>query len=830
MRGAAARGDDVAPPRHRHDERGRDVDVGDVVANLRELDGNQVAQVVGIDFARQLTDSMRFFRLPLLRRLPAVRYILGPSGVPDPLGATARMGRILGDMLDSAQRAVNWFADLHGTITGPQFLDRVGLQLVTAAQRPAKRLILFGVLVAVLTGLIKLSQLSFLDPFAKTLWKFLSFPVLLLGGLCLIPLSLGAWFRKIAGQAADFYDRVAEAQFLSLTEMVKEAQADHDLRVIADRVLLPEATLRGGAVDGDVVQDGLIAAFENDADRATPLADRVDWATCDFVILFYRDFLDGSYFHKSDTKVANMLLGNVTLENIRQNRLQFTKKRLRKLDKIDIARGKGGVVGAYVWFHSITHAVSQHTARLIIEYNQHCIPADEIEAADPVDRRLFEEWLSRRLTMSVRARENDESWVAPSPDGEGNAEDGTLAYRTTEFNALHFLTADEKRDDAIRARYGEAVYHLILEDRENLVRMIFGTFPMQDLPKEKRTFNPYEFYRQYFARGRVFLFPLVALVFVGRGLRLLVRRLIEIVRDVLDPDTREVSEIRGRASFDVARRKIHRMRRPAVMEAVRLRADFDIQYLGLALPGRKPPDVAGQGLIADLRALDASEREWEEFRNVKSRRERQSRLLAHIFRVAQSRGRDFEAEIVARNPRLKGREAVALRAVATAFVCDHDAVCSIATAFEELGALRKRLASRSHPPPRFKAPTPRRRRVTRLVDDCWSILAPGAAADDPTKDDLVEAILRDHAEQEASLVTLAEELPAGRDPLMHAFDELLLVGEQPSSWSEQIVAVRTVQTLGMLDISGYEKMIEQLGNYQDHERSERRIGDVTRRL
>lgn len=795
----------------------RDIDVDEVIRHLRELEGNQVAQLVGLEFAQQLTDSMRFFRLPLVRRLPAVRYVLGASGVPDPLRTTARVGRILGDLLETAQRAITWFADLHGTITGPQFLDRVGMQLVKATQRPAKRLILFGVIVGLVMLIVKLIHLPFLNAFAVALLKFLSLPVLVLGGICLVPLLLGSWFRKIAGQAADFYDRVAEAQFLSLTETAKERHHASDLAFLSSRVLLPEATLRhaSGGVDASVIERSIIERFSTREQRDEPAPGGLDWSLHDMLLLFYRDFLDGSFFHKSDTKVANMLLGNVTLENIRLNRLQFSKKRMKRLERIDIGRGKGGVAGAYVWFHSITHAVAQQTARLIIEYNQHCIPCDERAAAAPIDQRLFDEWLTRRLAASARTREVKETWIAPPTETLANA-DGTLAYRTTEFNALHFLTADPVRDTAIERRYGASVYRLLAEDRENLVRMIFGTFPMQELPKERRTFNPYEFYRAYFARGRVFLFPLVTFGFVARGVRLLVRRVIDIIRDVIDPDTRIISETRGCSNFEIARRKIHRMRRPVVMEAVRLRADFDLMYLGVPLPGRDAPDTTRHGLAADLRALNASEREWEEFRNVKSRREGHARLLATVFRMARAQGKDFEDEMRTRNPRLIGRETEALRAAATAFVCDHEHVRSVTGAFEDLRAAVKRLDTEAVGARRLRTPTPRRRRVTRLVRSVWPRIARGDLADaDLRRVALTETTIHEQPDLERAMKVLLDHLPANTDPYEYAYERLLEVGEQPWAWTEQIIALRTVQSLGMLDLMGYERMVAELGNYQD---------------
>lgn len=480
----------------------RDLHADDVIGRLRDLDDNQVADFVGHDVARQITSSLSFFRLPLLRRLPVVRFLLGPTGAPDPLWTTARLGRMAGDLLAWLQRLLNWFADLYGTITGAQFLDRLGMSLMKATARPAKRLLLFAVVIFVIIGFAHLTRFDPLIAGVDGLTGILAGPLLFIGLICFVPLGLGAWLRRIAGQAVDLFDRVAEAQFLALTEILKEERSATDLALLVDRVLVPEVVSNGD--EGDDLsreREILLAAARGSRPDVLPVS---TWAF-DTMMLFYRDFIDGAPFHRNDTKVANMLLGNLTLENIRRVRLKFDAKRFRQLDRLDIARGKGGLTGPKVWFDFITHSVSQHVARLIIEYNQHCIPVTEIESAHAEDRRLFELWLDRRRRLSQARRRGESVRPEDMPDVSGTA--GTLLYRTTEFNALHFLTASKKMDESVRERYGDEVAALLAEDRENLVRDIFGTFPMQDLPKEKRTLNPYVQYRRYFARGRVFIFP-----------------------------------------------------------------------------------------------------------------------------------------------------------------------------------------------------------------------------------------------------------------------------------------------------------------------------------
>lgn len=795
----------------------REIDVDEVIHVLRELDSKQVAAMVGLDFARQLTASMRFFRLPLLRRIPAIRFVVGERGVPDPLHTTARIGRISGDFLDIARRAICWFADLHGTITGPQFLDRVGEQMVKATQRPAKRLLLFGLIVGVGLAIVKLTHLPFLAGAAAALIKFLSFPVLMLGGVCLIPLMLGAWFRRIAGQAADLYDRIAEAQFLALTEQLKEESADADRQELARRVLLPEVE---SATTGTPTVSDLVAWMKDEVspDSSGPPPARLA-PLVDLVSLFHRDYQDGACFHSNDTKVANMLLGNLTLENVRQNRLRFGKKRMKKLDRIDIARGKGGLSGAYVWFHSITRALAHQTARLIIEYNQHCIPKEEIASADDEDRRLYDAWLKKRLKISRHGKRQSFSEAdSVVPAGTG----GTLLYRTTEFNALHFLTDSPARERLVRERFGDVIADLLKEDRENLIRVVFGTFPMHELAKERRTFNPYEFYRAWFSRGKVFFMPAWIALGVYRALKLLVQRLIAIVRDVLDPNKRTNSVQRVHATFEVARRKAHRMRRPVVMEAIKLRAAFDAEYVGLTLPGLNKSLDEEDEIAGDLRRLAATEREWEEFRNVRASHERMLRRLSAFLHDAAARGLRIEASRPGH------------RALAIAFLCDHEQVRTLIVGHDALRALIKKLAK--SPPTkkerRFRLRLPRERRIARMVRSAWATLSDNEATarDEALQARVIAAIVKDGGLVHDALQVLLDRVPPGVLPQDHALRILSSTAQQPGAWTEQMVAVRTVETLAMIDLAGYERLIERLGGYGVDEQGARDLTGAAERI
>ena len=803
-----------------------DIRVEDVIQSMRELDEEQVAEFIGVDTARQLAAALSVLRLPLLRRFTPVRFVLGPMGAPDPLGTAARLGRLAGDLLGALQRLIHWFADFYGTITGAQFLDRMGDQLVKLTSRPAKRLLVLGGVTALLVffvNLLRLTKFAWIKAINSFLFKFFSLPVLVIGLLAAVPMLIGFWLKRIAGQAAEFYERVAEAQFLALTEILKEEHRREDIHTLMRRVFLPEVRLCRPSISPEE-EEALSREVESleaslgrprESGRLQGLPEE-EWVKCQLMLLFYRDFIDGAYFHRNDTKILNILLGNLTLENVRRDRLAWDKKTLRRLDQLDVSRGKGGISGPYVWFNFITHAVSQQVARLIIEYNQNAVPIKDLAALSPEEKTAFVDWCE--LKRRVRAARRGEALLEFADRERIEGRGLRLAYRTTEFNALHFLSPDPRRDEAVRRRYGDDVADALVDDRRHLIREIFGTYPLHEWPHERRVLNPYAFYGRYLAGGKVFLFPLVVLGWGFKVLRFLYGRFVETVKDLRHPEEKPIDVSKGMASFEVAQRKVRRMRRPVVMEAFRLRAAFDVQYLGLSWPGRQLTVDEKELAAEDLAVLDATEREWEELRELSYKKERQLRALdrAFVHRV----GEDGVWEDLLRGAAgAQGCEGEALRALVTAFCCDHRKTWSLVSSFEELGTLLRDILDGAVTRRRRFPPLKRViRRIEVLIAPLVSHLPRLQALEPEEKARVLEKLCIAVAERprlERSL-TASRSLHSG---LVHPYDTvmdvLLRTARRPGAWTEQIVAVRTIQTLGMLDLQGYENLIFALGEYGD---------------
>lgn len=188
--------------------------------------------------------------------------------------------------------------------------------------------------------------------------------------------------------------------------------------------------------------------------------------------------------------------------------------------------------------------------------------------AEPAATEAMRDWLERR---------RDPRGGRTPKDSDGRSQHG---YQTTEFTALDFVGGDPERDRHIGALFGDEVLEVVRIDRRTMVREIFGTRPVHHLPQQDRSFNPLRFYERRLSRGRVLLAPLLLALRFLRSFGWLVGRVRRIVREVLDPELAMQRREIGQAPFAVAQRKIHRMKAPGLLEAIRLRLELDPVYAG----------------------------------------------------------------------------------------------------------------------------------------------------------------------------------------------------------------------------------------------------------
>ena len=252
-----------------------------------------------------------------------------------------------------------------------------------------------------------------------------------------------------------------------------------------------------------------------------------------------------------------------------------------------------------------------------------------------------------------------------------------------EFTAIDFLADDPQRDAAIQDRFGPQVAELVRRDRQQNVRRAFRSFPLHELPLAQRTINPYAFYETYLSRGRIVFLPVLMIGAAARVAGMAIRTVYRVVREILHPRVDQDEDVPS-DTYWAALRKIHRMRKPVFMGSLWLRARFDVEYLGLALP-TAPPGIAAQSLMeSDLDFIAASRQDRiiaEQIRRGHQRR------LAWIGRWLHQFGWTFDElpQYLAREiPYLTNRGGEALRAVVTACVLDHDDITTLAFSIEGL--------------------------------------------------------------------------------------------------------------------------------------------------
>ena len=199
------------------------------------------------------------------------------------------------------------------------------------------------------------------------------------------------------------------------------------------------------------------------------------------------------------------------------------------------------------------------------------------------------------------------------------------SFHGSDFTAIHFLCADAEIEADIRRRYGDQVARLMARDRRDNIRRVFRTYPLHRLPKEQRTLNPLAFYGRYMAGAKVLLLgPRLAWWTIRAAWRV-GRQFCAFVGEVLHPTVGDPPAADSGDPYAVAVRKIHRMRKPVFLECLRMRAEFDPEYLGVILPGSTAylRQATLTPIEEDLALIDADPGVRHEFRQLAGRRRRQ---------------------------------------------------------------------------------------------------------------------------------------------------------------------------------------------------------------
>ncbi len=804
-----------------------EIRLDEVIVRCLDCDVTRSMTHLGREGAQRVARWLRFLDVPVFRRAPLVRRIAPAARLEDPGEAVATAIRAIGRVLEDFLGALRFWGDVSGITTGPQILDRIASAMILASKRPAIRLLLLGGLFFLFRGLAHLFGATsegfggMLSSVSNRLFEILGVPILVLGSICLVVFVIGLWLKKIAGEALDVHLRTADAHFYTLTKEWKRRRRSEDLDRLFQSVIAPEfevrpppSSKRSAWVEFLADETGTL-----ETDAWLPFAgDR------DAIQLHYASFLDGPILHRSDGGTSVQLLGNLVLDDIRTHTLSLSRRARRRLEKLNLEKNSLLTLGPYFWFRFITESLSIETAKLVTEYNRTCLPLEKRALATPEE--------NDRLQSFLRARElgDEGAYERRTARREGTRAQTLL---TDEFHALHFLTVDPVRDAEVRRRFGDDVFEALRRDRRGVIRDVFGTRPYHQLPRHQRVFNPYRIYHRYFGGARFIFLPLVAVLAAGKLVVGAVRQVAQLVREVIGGTSLLRSQLSRVANFDVAVRKINRMRKPIFMELLELRMAIDIAYLDLRIPGVERARAASDADSThsyrdDLNFIGAFETErspLEAFRAEVEQDLRRFRFyLARHGWLENGAAGLFSALGESSGFAEHGGEV--LRALATAYVNDHGRLRSRITAPERTREFFARASTeRESWGARLEIFVfggflwflPRNRRRRRLFREAMDH---GVLAKDlPGK--MRRKFLRrflgaGRAIERAVAMTL-EEARCGAEHTDVVLGEMRRVARDYDNWTRKIVTVRAIQTLTVLDVQNYRDLVWSLGEYGETE-------------
>lgn len=795
----------------------REVRIEQVIETLTRLHASELAEHFGPDFTKRVNRLVQVASLPGVRRLPLLSDVAAARiGAADETEAVTRAARALGRGLQRVLSGLYWVADLYGVLSASQIVDKLGATMVKVSERPTKRLMMFGGGFLLLSLVLWVSHISWLEPVAKKISTILGLPIIILGSICLIVLILGKWFQRVAGAAGEFYERAAEAQFLGLSKDIKQTHIQQHRRVLETRILRPEAMLRG------VGMTNVARKHEDLAHQLAavldPTGDVVPGGPAERVYFLYRHFLDGAPLHRTGVTTTNQLLGNLVIENIQRGRLRYSKAQMNRLLGLDLERAKG-LAGPAVWFNFITLSIAQRTARLVVEYNLHCVPISQRALYGPAELEHSDAWLRARLNLAEDERAAEEK-------SKGEPTSSETHYRTVAFSAIDFMTNDPERDAAIEGQFGAQVLEALQRDRRNLIRETFGTFPFATWPVADRSINPYDLYWRFLGNGRALLLPLTMSLLALKLGYVLIKQLISTMIDLLNPSLGASADARAVSDFEIAVRKINRLRKPVLMEASRLRAEFDVEYTGLHLPGYEKSGLEGGIYEDDLKLIGALDQELLAFTQIKRRhRDRLQTMQAFLPKLGLDRA-GIQEYIETHCPGLDGREREVLRAVASAFAVNHAELATLAKLALRLERdIEEAIKNEGQIPGDTLA-----RRVASAAARGATAWTPSAAKLRSAFDLYWDAHYAERSEEEREYArTYALRNPEfGRrlkraakvngDPERAARDAIEEVAHHPQEWTEQLLTVRAVQTMALLDVYTDRDLVRDLGQYEDADR------------
>ena len=871
----------------------REIPAQTLIEKFETVTPQEVEVSLGDDLVGHLAQNIRTFARPPIRWLPIVSRCI-PELTPEMTDAevVSVTATRIASVIRRYHDAYFWVADLYGTVTPSQFVDRVGQMLVKGSSRPAYRLVMFGGFYVLVQLLLQMEIFSGLLPVRHFLERYVGITVAVVGSVCILILLLGNWLKNIAREATELYERSAEARFLSLTEIFRSRQLQRDAEILYERILRPEwemlhgddqpdtgkpdslaldsgapdsrppdshdlSPMRDGAANEQTLRDPTVQELRNpgaetlrapsaeelrepsphesprsistssssptpspSAEPTASSAPRSDGDIrtqhldsffervlesiieaevgtgkesilpgMDDVTLLYRDWLNGSMFTDSDIRTTSQLLGNPALLQFQKLSGRIDKKQIKQFAKLDLTRQKSLLNGPYIWFNFVSKSISHSVACLLVDYNRNAIPLAELPLVSADERQHYQAWLAAE---------------GPSSESERVIKEGTeldQTYVTTTFTALHFLDFDEQRDRDIAARFGSTVQSRLVTDRSMLIRRIFGTFPLHDMPKDQRVVNLFTLYGSWLSGGRALLLPVF---FLGKLMQIVGKLIVWVfhsVQEIRKPKLRKGNRDAAKAHFNSAVRKIMRIRGPAVLASLRIRMMLDPEFLGVPLPGSTRTTIEGSQIDVDLSFLRLSPAFHQEVEQERERTDTDIRRLNRLLdtglldRAARSAGLAEGAFHTKEH----------LRAATIAYVADLDQIRVHLTPRRILNKVFQNAMNRPPSPSGLMPHLLLKRKFNRY----WAEYGFGGRAEKKTA---WRAVVNNVWQAKDALIVWADPT---KDPQVEGERRLGRLLLHPRRVSEQIVTVRAIQSLAVLDVLNYREHIYKLGRYGD---------------
>lgn len=772
----------------------RDIPAEALLDRMESLEPSLVEPILGEPMMMQLARIIRVLSVAPLRWLPLIRSCIpAQASQMSEAEAVSTTSRRLARFLRRFHDGWFWLTDLYGTVTPSQFIDRVGGILVKSSSRPAYRLVLFGGFLLLTEVTLSVVSIDALEPVRAFLKRFVGTTVLVLGGVCLFILVLGWWLQRVAREATEFYDKSVQAQFLHLMDSVRPKYLERDAAVLYERVLAPDWPADDPRGDAERIEalcqrlrGAMLASHQTTRDVdpclvQMPFVNRME--------LLYHDWLDGAMFTRSDTRTTNQLLGNTALCQLILMSDRISRKDCKLLGQVDLENQKSLLNGPYLWFHFIAQSISHSVARLIVDYNRRAVPSEELPHCSDAQQNSFIHWLNTDPDYEL-----DSNTIIESI----NAQSG---YVTTSFTALHFLDPDPQRDEMVREQFGADTAARVVSDRSLLIRRTFGTLPLHLRPRSERVVNLYSVYEGWIAGGRMFLVPWFLFVAACRWFGRLIAWIYQSVQEIRHPERRKTPIDAAQADFRVAVRKVNRVRGPVAEQCIRLRAIFDPAWLGIALPGEESTLLGTADADADIAFLRLGPATQQKIQSEKRRCLSGMRWLEHsleeglLERIAEQRGLEKDA--------LNTRQH--LRAAAIAVHADLNGVRAHLFAepmlAEILHTTRAKPSLRDRLSPRFKLRAAFKRywQTTEITEQA-------------ARRSAWKAVLNNESGAAAALIawdTFGDDVEKEGERLL---GEIL---QHPGRITEQLLTLRMIETLTVLDVLHYREHIFKLGQYDE---------------